>query len=446
MNAPTLNRARALLLTIGTGDDNRLQETLYVPLLKSIDAEPWARITLLPSRSTIIHAEEIKHRRPALTIHIRPLSDNGVENDPDHCYSQFEQEIGRLQCDGFNSADIVVDFTRGTKAMSAALVLAACRHDVASLRYIAGNRDLRGMVVPGTEDIVALSPAIATAQKRLDTALRFTEHGNFAGALALLDDGIPNAGGWPSKLASAVPALLSALHFYAAWDRLDYRSAAAIVCPTAVPLLEWTPLWPTPEMTAWVAELAATAEPTDHVAMAARLRLLACDLLANGERRIRDRHYEDAVLRAYRVLELVGQRRLFSHGLDSARLPPEHAAVRALADKLAKKGSAGFGKNKDCTLTAGRELVARLLSQLGDELAKTLLNFDKQSGLPRISDRNYSVLIHGFQAVGPGDDAPLRALYQKLEALLLEDAGDAAQAALMTARKAHVSIRPGSAS
>lgn len=256
-----------------------------------------------------------------------------------------------------------------------------------------------------------------------------------------MDDGSPNAGGWPATLANAVPALLSALRFYAAWDRLDYRTAAAIACPTAAPLPEWTPLWPTPDMASWVTELAAPAEPTDHLAMAARLRLLACDLLANGERRIRDRHYEDAVLRAYRVLELVGQRRLFSHGLDSARLPPDHAAVRALGDKLAKKGSAGFGKNKDGTLTAGRELVARLLKQLGNELAKTLLNFDKQPGLPRISDRNYSVLIHGFQAVGPDDDAPLRALYRELEALLVRDAGDDAKAALLTARQTAFSMR-----
>jgi len=445
------NPRRALLLTVGTGDMARLEDSLLSPLRKSIAAGEWSRIILLPSLVTEQYAAALQAQVGGSWLDTHPLPAAGLENDADACFAHFDHVIACLREDGFDPAAIAVDFTRGTRAMSAALVLAAVRHDLATLRYITGERDDRGGVKAGTERIFETSPAIATAQKRLDTARRFTEHGNFAGALALLDDETPNAGGWPSKLADVVPALRSALRFYAAWDRLDYRTAfdyrtaAEIVPPTAAPLSGWGRLWPTPDMASWVTKLAAPAEPADHVAMAARLRLLACDLLANGERRIRDRHYEDAVLRAYRVLELIGQRRLFSQGLDSARLPPDHAAVQALGDKLAKKGSAGFGKNKDGTLTAGRELVARLLKQLGDELAETLLNFDKQPGLPRISDRNYSVLIHGFQAVGPVDDAPLRALYRELEALLVKDAGDVAQTALMTARQADVSNRPGSA-
>lgn len=435
---PSHERPRALLLTVGTGDNKRLEETLYVPLLKSIDTEPWARITLLPSRSTIVHADEIKSRRPALPIDVRPLSDEGVENDPDRCYFHFEQEISRLQRDEFVSTDIVVDFTRGTKAMSAALVLAASRHDVAALRYIAGDRDLRGMVVPGTEDIVALSPAIATAQKRLDTALRLAEHGNFAGALEVLqEDGVA---AWPAGLAEAARAVRPALGFFAAWDRLDYRTAAAVDLACAAPLPEWQSLWPTTAARAWVAGLASIPPASDAAAMAARLRLLACDLLANGERRIRDRHYEDAVLRAYRVLELIGQIRLFDHGLDSGRLPSDHPAVRKLSAKLERNRSTGLGVRPDGSLTAAREQVARLLKVLGDPLASRLLGFDRQPTLPRVSARNDSVLIHGFQAIGPDDDALLRALYRGLEKLLIMDAGDAAQTALTTARQAGFSI------
>jgi xanthine/CO dehydrogenase XdhC/CoxF family maturation factor len=184
----------------------------------------------------------------------------------------------------------------------------------------------------------------------------------------------------------------------------------------------------------------------EPAAMAERLRLLAADLLANGERRIRDRHFEDAILRAYRVLELVGQLRLFSHGLDSARLPPNHHAVRAVGARLAKKGSAGFGtNNKDCTLTAGRELVARLLREIGDRLAERLLKAGEMER--KLTDRNHSVLIHGFEAVGLDDDAPLRVLYAALEQLLLCDAGDSARQHLDVARSldfsAHSISSPG---
>lgn len=434
---------RALLLTVGTGDISRLEESLYVPLLKSIDTEPWARIVLLPSRSTIKYAEDILRRRAELNIEICPLSTGGMENDPDACYAHFEQQIGRLSAEGLTVADMVADFTRGTKAMSAALVLAAARHDVTLLRYIAGDRDVRGMVVAGSEEIVAISPAVATAHKRIDTALQFVDRGNFAGALALLPDDEDAASAWPAGLRVGALALKPALDFYAAWDRLDYQSAAKLAVADREPPSGWQRVWPTAAMRAWIVALAAPLPaPGEHAARAERLRLLAADLLANGERRIRDRQFEDAVLRAYRVLELIGQLRLFVHGLDSARLPPDHQAVQALAEKLAKKRSASFGNNKDGTLTAGRELVARLLKVLGDPLAERLLNFDKKSGLPRISDRNISVLIHGFQAVGPDQDRPLRDLYVALEELLREDGGPSASHSLAVARSLAFPVGP----
>lgn len=209
-------RRRALLLTVGTGDDTRLEESLYAPLLKSIDSEPWTRVLLLPSESTFAHAEEIARRRPDLDVKIRPLSNAGIENDPDACYSHFDHHIGCLRAEGFTAADMVADFTRGTKAMSAALVLAAARHDIPVLRYIAGDRDVRGMVVAGSEEIVAISPAIAAAHKQLDMALQFVHRGNFAGALALLpaDDAVFLT--WPSTLRERALALRPALDFYAA--------------------------------------------------------------------------------------------------------------------------------------------------------------------------------------------------------------------------------------
>lgn len=421
-------RPRALLLTVGTGDINRPEESLLTPLRKSIDQGEWSRVVLLPSLVTKHHAAKLKARCGEYPIDISPLPAPDVENDADRCFAHFDQAISDLRAAGFAPADIVVDYTRGTKAMSAALVLAAIRHDLPTLRYITGERDNRGMVKPGTERIFETSPAIATAQKQLDTALQFVRRGNFAGALALLGDD-----SMEKVIAEALPAIRSTLEFYAAWDRLDYASAANVNVAIEAPIPEWRPIWPTATMQDWVARLAASLPWDKAAAMAERLRLLVVDLLANGERRIRDRHFEDAVLRAYRVLELVGQLRLFSHGLDSARLPADHPAVQAVGAKLPKKGSAGFGQNKDGSLTAGRELVARLLKQLKDPLAKSLLDFDKQPDLPRISNRNVSVLIHAFVSVGPNDEASLRALYRGLEKLLIDDAGDLAREHLLVA-------------
>lgn len=432
MNDPKPTRLRALVLTVGTGNKKKLEESLYAPLLKSMDSCQWTHVVLLPSQSTLTYAEEIASRRPDLPVEIRPLTKTDEENDPDSCYSHFESEISRLCRSGLPASDIVADFTRGTKAMSAALMLAAVRHEVSSLRYISGDRDVRGMVVPGSEDIVAISPIIASAQKRLDSAVAFIKRGNFAGAMEMLSAECASTD-WPGKRSEAVAGLQRALLFYAAWDRLDYATARVIEVPDASPDWEWKSVWPTQQMRAWVDKLARPDSYENCEYMANRLRSLACDLLANGERRIRDQHFEDALLRAYRVLELVGQFRLFDRRLDSARLPDGHPAIEVVKEKRAKKSSRSFSRNKDGTLKAARDEVAHLLQVLGDEMGQELRKLGSDPDL-QISKRNHSVLIHGFEAMTTSDKAPLIVLYKSVENILVKDGGEDAQRRLDVAR------------
>lgn len=334
-------RCRALLLTVGTGELARLEESLLSPLRKSIAKGEWTRVVLLPSRVTEPYAALLTETLSGGRLELPPLPAAGQEQDADACFAHFNEVIARLRDGGYAAADIVVDYTRGTKAMSAALVLAAVRHDLRTLRYITGERDGNGRVIAGTEEIFETSPAIATAQKTLDLALNLTRRGNFAGALALLPAEATAAAGWPEALGRIAQALRPALDFYAAWDRLDYRSAADVRLAEAPPAADWQPLWPTNAMMAWVAGLAAEAARTDHPAMAARLRRLAPDLLANGERRIRDRHYEDAMLRGYRVLELIGQLRLFDRGSIPPACPPTIRPSRRYRRSWRKAGAPG---------------------------------------------------------------------------------------------------------
>ena len=109
-------------------------------------------------------------------------------------------------------------------------------------------------------------------------------------------------------------------------------------------------------MREWVASLTVPL-PEAYADRAACLRRLVVDLWANGCRRVRQRQYEDAILRAYRVLELLGQIRLFDHGLDSASLPPDHPAVAKLQENLQKTKSAALSRGPNGTLLAGGSLV-----------------------------------------------------------------------------------------
>ena len=144
------------------------------------------------------------------------------------------------------------------------------------------------------------------------------------------------------------------------------------------------------------------------------------DLIANGERRLRQGQHEDALVRAYRVLELIGQARLFDLGLDSGDLDRGHHAVQALQRKIEKKGQDPLTESHGGALQASRFQVARLLKQCGDTLAGRLLEFDREA-LLKPSLRNNSLLIHGFVARAPDDPESLRRLFGELARLAQSD-------------------------
>jgi len=428
------NHGKVLLLTIGTGDVTRQPETLFAPLKKSISKGEWARVVLLPSQETLPAALKVSADVGLDAIGIAPLPAAGQENEPDACYTHFESVIAGLLAEGFRSENMTADFTRGTKAMSSALVLASVRHGLPRLRYVNGMRDERGMVRPGTERIFDASTATALGHRLLDQARAAFVRGNFAAVLDLLMDASnPLAAKlWPRDVVHVSNYARPLAAFYGAWDRLDYPEAArmAEALPKKSPRPDWGAFLPRPGATEFLRSLAEPL-PEANIDRASRVRRIAADVFANGERRIRDRQYEDAILRAYRVLELIGQARIFARGYDSAQLPPDDPHVSRMREKLLKKGEGDFGQDrKTKNLQAPRELTARLLKDMGDTLAPQLLK-DKWRML---TSRNRSILVHGYEATGMTDDARLREKYAELEALLLEDGGDEARRSLAIAR------------
>ena len=345
----TNGRRRALVLTVGTGNVEDAERTLLGPMLLSIRHGEWDRIVLLPSHETKESAQVLSSRlreEGSSQVMIEELPEKGQENDADACFGHFYKVLGRLMDEGFESSDIFADFTRGTKAMSAALVLASTGHNVQVLRYVhSEQRDERGMVIPGTEKVGEITTVLATGRRRLELAEDLMRRGDFGAVTDLLSGADERSAATlvPESLQSEAVSLRAAAQIYAAWDRLDYKDAVEVMDRSDSKSAGRAGVFAlTPEMGQWLKGLARRPEQADHKAMAAYLRMLSCDLLANAERRLRDRHFEDALLRAYRVLELIGQIRLFALGYDSAALSPDDEKIRSFQEyRLGKKRKKG---------------------------------------------------------------------------------------------------------
>lgn len=419
--APTI-----LLMTVGVGDPAKLEETLYTPLLKSIDQGAWRRVVLLPSTETRPHAEVIRDRRPDLAFDIRAFDHPQTENDVDACFAFLDIVIADLLRNGAVPADLAADFTRGTKAMSAALVMAAVRRGIRELRYIEGERE-KGTVKPGTEKVRNFYPLKAVAGHRFDACRTLLRRGAFTAATDLLADDILDAEEWDNELRDKAKAPRGLARFLAAWDRLDYCQAK---CELAAlekrPLAgDWVDFTPPEGVAAWIDSLAAKADRTNMPFMAERCRRLAVDLTANAERCVAQGRYEDALVCGYRVWELLGQAALFRHGFDSGEMPASDGRVVAFIERLKKNNSNLPGRHPKCTekYQFSREQVARFLKHLDDPVGNVLLEFGKDGHPGAVfRNRNISILIHGFEAQGPRDHKTARELLNGLAGLLGADA------------------------
>ncbi|HFB98677.1 MAG TPA: hypothetical protein ENJ62_06015, partial [Bryobacterales bacterium] len=180
---------KVLLMTVGAGDAGRLEETLFEPLRKSIASGEWVHVVLLPSALTEENAREFERRIEGLQVTVSPLPAPGLEDDADACFAHYDRVLAQLIESGVKPEEIVVDFTRGTKAMSAALVLAAAGRGVPQLRYITGKRDARGTVLPGEEQVRDFATGRMSFRRDLDLATRFLEAWQFpaAGQLAQVE-------------------------------------------------------------------------------------------------------------------------------------------------------------------------------------------------------------------------------------------------------------------
>jgi CRISPR-associated protein (TIGR02710 family) len=433
----------ALTLTVGSGNPKDPEGTLYQPLLKSIREGSWDKVVFLPSIVTEENARELERRLSGTAVEIIPLPGPNDENDVDSCFAHFDRVIQKLRTEGFDAVNVCADFTRGTKAMSAALVLAAIRHGVPRIRYVEGDRDpaRQNNVIPGTERVRTVEPQVATASIWLDRARAFLMDGDFVAVLGVLPDVHQAAtSGWPNDLLPILGAVRTYAEFYSAWDRLDY--SAAVTQGEGLPNSSpdgWDDFAPRPAALEWVRELARDSPkkggiplPSDKSGdMVVHARRVMVDLLANGRRRIRNGQFEDANLRSYRIAEMLGQTRLFYHGLDSSFLDPQNPVVAKLEKDLAKGGSSPFGsiaRARQQYLTAAREQTFRLLSRLNDPLWEKL----KSIG-PDVESRNHSILVHGFDRLADLDAQRLAVTYDRLEALLREDLGSVAEKWLLSA-------------
>lgn len=311
---------------------------------------------------------------------------------------------------------VAVDFTGGTKCMSAALALVARRWPC-RFSYVGGARrskDGVGVVESGFERVVlSANPWDALGYQAVEDAVTVFNHGGYAAAAALLDRATKSAS--DAAVKRELSTLKAVIDAYVAWDRFDHararqrfddaiknRNDLAAIFADAQELIRRIECHK-----ASIAELTDQTEPTTA---------WVADLLRNAERRAAEHRFDDAVARLYRAFEALAQVRLREqHDISDTKA----VLLSSLPDRLQKEWN---GRARDGQLFLGLRDAWRLLQELGDDLgarfAEAGLDQDERSPLVA---RNQSILAHGFL---PASQTVYTQLHDGLCRLAQFDQGD----------------------
>ena len=327
----------------------------------------------------------------------------------------LQRKIGQWAA-GKGNCRAVVDFTGGTKCMSAAIAIVAARAPcifsyVGSKGGAAGrDRGGTGVVRTGSEMLVSqFNPWKSLGfEVYEDAALLFNQH-LYAAAATRLEQ-------FHSRLPAESPlrpefgVLGQFARGYADWDRFDHGAALeglGAVRGKMADLPQGIRRAVTEKLNGHIAFLGILAGDKSPEQSAAFIG----DLLANAGRRAAGGRYDDAVARLYRAAEAFAQGLLRPKGIDSA-------AVRLdqLPAELRDEWGGRFGGGRQTILLGLRDNY-KLLKALKLPEGQRFNSLGLHRPESPLNDRNNSILAHGYKALGVAGHEKLKSTLLRLTKL-----------------------------
>lgn len=355
-----------------------------------------------PVRVLFVPSEKTKNDLTVLTQELQPSGWDklvvGDAQDFGDCVRQLrglDEQVEAWRQKG-PAYDVIVDFTGGTKIMSAALSSVSRRWHC-KFSYVGGTertKDGIGIVVSGTErTLVTQNPWNALGYQAIEDACLLFDQQAFMPAAILLDEARKAAD------ESSIKRTLSTVHQlcegYGLWDRFEHKKAIQRINYVLKNAADLQVALGATRFETVIRDIKQNQQALQQLAAKPRSRAMIADLLANAGRRKREARYDDGVARLYRAIESLAQHALAErHGIPST----DNVALEKVPESRREHWRS---RTESGTLRLGLQDVYELLDALGDkigEVFKALELHDRERS--PLAARNQSILAHGFTPVG----------------------------------------------
>ena len=310
-------------------------------------------------------------------------------NDLLHCHQRAEEAVQRVVGRGFKNDEVIVDYTGGTKNMSVAIALATISHGF-SFSYIGGaerSKNGVGIVIDGKEEVFcSVNPwDFLAVEEKKGIALLFNRY-QFKAAKDLTDTLLHKT----TKLKATFKKIGLIIEGYYKWDLFRHREALDSFKRAAIDeLAEADDESIKAFATATKANIEVLKAIVDGGQKASRL--LIHDMYSNAERRFEEGKTDDAILRLYRLVELIAQERLLcGYGIDTSDVKKEQ-----MPEVLGNEFVSKYKNERNGKIMIPQNASFLLLSSISDPVG---IKYDANKGrfLDIQTARNGSYLAHGF--------------------------------------------------
>jgi CRISPR-associated protein (TIGR02710 family) len=340
---------------------------------------------------------------------------------------------------------IAVDNTGGKKSMVSAAASAAHFLGI-DLLYVDTGKYMPEIrkPEPGTEEVKLLAnPVTVLGELKLSKAIELFNDNSYETSYSLARTILSELGGEQAiPVKERVQLFLRFAKAYLNWDNFNYSSAFKNLESASAHQNQWH------------------LKLIDHKTVEEQLKILnelqsnqssnffkllgkssfsknqVLELLLNAKRRVSQHHYDDAVIRVYRSIELISQHRLALHGLETRNFPWEDEKLKEVIQRYDKIAMSIYRVSSKEKIRHSSNLGLMdghiFLKALGDELwSGSGLTLEELKDI--VDLRNELFLIHGLEN---GNETKYRKLASFAENLFLK-AFDVSREEYMEIRKKH---------
>ncbi|MGD9157365.1 MAG: TIGR02710 family CRISPR-associated CARF protein [Desulfobacteraceae bacterium] len=367
------------------------------PLIKSISYHKPEKIIFLASQDSILLAGDILK-----SIDYKPDTEFEITENPNmmfECYGAARRCIDRVKRKNIKPDHVIVDYTGGTKVMTASLILATIGEPY-HFNYVGGekrNKEGVGIVIDGFETMYPeMSPWSIFAEEERRQIVTLFNSRRFSSVIKIIEfyDRTP-----PRRIRDYFSFVSLLAEGFLCWEQFDHKAAYRKLTSAYEALTGYIELYIESSLETFSKQVEIHLEYLERLvsqtdSLKNKHNILVHDLVNNARRRISDKRYDDAAARLYRALELYGQI-IFEEnaGCDNDRVAPE-LVPDAIKDEFVRKYYDPAHKKLKLPLTATFQYLEVIGHEAGKRFFKNISNIKKIQ-----SNRNYSILAHGIKPI-----------------------------------------------